>query len=404
MKRKAQKLLSLLLSLVMVAGLLSTAVSAAPITFKDVKSGAWYYNDVQNAVDTGLINGYPDNTFKPDKNMTYAEAIKLAAVMYKLATTGSSEFSKSSPWYKPYADYAKEVGVISKDYDWDKPATRAGYMEIFAKAIPDHVSNSGMKALTEINSIADNSIPDVSMSHPQAAAIYKLYRAGILQGNDSQHSCKPDSNIRRSEVAAILTRMMNAGDRLSFSLGEASELKITAQPKDTTVNKGEKATFTVAVSGGKAPYTYQWHEVIPGGSDKPVNLVNGDTLTVNMAASCTQYYCVITDAAGKTVTSEKATLTVTPTVITETAVLYREVGEYINTEYKFSNWNIPTGSVYIDSSVTTFEDYGLGIGFTNSKATIVGTPTKAGTAFARLVITSGSDTYHFDFTVEIINA
>ena len=52
----------------------------------------------------------------------------------------------------------------------------------------------------------------------QAAAIYKLYRAGIVQGIDAAHNCNPDSNIKRSEVAAILTRMMNDEARIEFGI------------------------------------------------------------------------------------------------------------------------------------------------------------------------------------------
>ena len=35
------------------------------------------------------------------------------------------------------------------------------------------------------------------MLHPQASAIYKLYRAGILQGNDELHNCNPSASIKR---------------------------------------------------------------------------------------------------------------------------------------------------------------------------------------------------------------
>ena len=244
MRKKAGKLLSVVLVLAMVAGLLSTAVFAAPITFTDVKEGSWYYNDVQKAVDTGLINGYPDNTFGPDKNMTYAEAIKLAAVMHKLASAGSAEFETGSPWYKPYADYAKEAGIISKDYDWDAYATRAGYMEIFANAIPAKPTNSDIKALDGINNIPDNSIPDVPMTHPQAASIYKLYRAGVLQGNNkTEHLCNPDANIQRSEVAAVLTRMMNASARISFSMSETDKVVGYIENGNRYVNDFLKISF-----------------------------------------------------------------------------------------------------------------------------------------------------------------
>ena len=82
-------------------------------------------------------------------------------------------------------------------------------MEIFANALPG-------EALGEINEVADGSIPDVPAGHAQAGAIYRLYRAGILQGVDAAHSCNPSSTIRRSEVAAILVRMMDSAKRIKF--------------------------------------------------------------------------------------------------------------------------------------------------------------------------------------------
>jgi len=84
-------------------------------------------------------------------------------------------------------------------------------MAIFAKALPA----DGLKA---INDIADGAIPDVAMTDANAAAIYKLYKAGIVQGVDDDHNCNPESNIKRSEVTAILTRMMDADARVKFSI------------------------------------------------------------------------------------------------------------------------------------------------------------------------------------------
>ena len=181
-----------------------------PFPFTDVPAAAWYYNDVKTAWEQGLINGKTATLYAPDDNLSYSEAVKLAACMHELYTTGSVTLANGSPnWYDSYVTYAKNNGIIDKDYNWNAPATRAGYMEIFANALPD-------EAFAPINTIADGAIPDVPMAHPQAAAIYKLYRAGILQGADNAHNCDPGSNIKRSEVAAILTRMMNTSARISF--------------------------------------------------------------------------------------------------------------------------------------------------------------------------------------------
>ena len=184
----------------------------ADMPFTDVSEDDWYYNDVSMAYRYGLINGKTQTTFASADNLTYAEAVKLAACMHQLSTTGAVTLTNASPvWYQSYVDYAKENNIISKDYSWSVQATRAGYMEIFANALSDDT-------LYLVNDIPDGSIPDVPMSHPQASAIYKLYRAGILQGIDTAHNCDPSSNIRRREVAAILTRMVFADMRIKFSI------------------------------------------------------------------------------------------------------------------------------------------------------------------------------------------
>ena len=57
---------------------------------------------------------------------------------------------------------------------------------------------------------------DLLMYHKNAEAIYKLYCAMIVQGSDSAHSSNPISTVKRSEVSAILMRMMCEDVRFEF--------------------------------------------------------------------------------------------------------------------------------------------------------------------------------------------
>lgn len=41
--------------------------------FPDVR-GHWAENDINLAAQLGIVRGYPDGTFKPDQNVTRAEA------------------------------------------------------------------------------------------------------------------------------------------------------------------------------------------------------------------------------------------------------------------------------------------------------------------------------------------
>jgi hypothetical protein len=184
--------------------------------FTDVAADAWYYDDVNKACKMELVNGRSETIFAPEDHLTYAEAVKLAACMNQKYNDGKVTLKNGSPnWYDSYVEYAKSKGIIDRDYDWNAEATRAGYVEIFAKALPDEA----FSAVFEMGDpMLEWEIPDVSFDHPQAEAIYKLYRAGILNGNDEKGTFEPDTNIKRCQVAAILTRMMDPQSRVRVAL------------------------------------------------------------------------------------------------------------------------------------------------------------------------------------------
>ncbi len=190
-----------------------TVTTFASQEFSDVSESDWFYSDVKSAVEMGLINGKANNTYCPNDNLTYAEAVKLAACMNEKYLTGKITLENGDPWYKTYFNYCKKNGIVSgelKSYPFNEKITRAEYMEIFAKTLP-------AEALNTVNYIPLNSIADVPATEDYAPEVYKLYRAGIVAGSDLEHNCKPDSNIKRSEVAAILVRMMDETKRVKFS-------------------------------------------------------------------------------------------------------------------------------------------------------------------------------------------
>jgi hypothetical protein len=185
------------------------------LPFVDVLRSDWFYNDVYVAYKDGLINGRTATTYVPEGNVTIAEAIKLAACMNQLYNTGKVSLTNGpgSTWYSTYVDYCIANGIIKEgEYpNVDVVATRAQYASIFAAALPD-------AALKPINNITDGKIPDVKMADSYGPAVYKLYNAGILEGNDAIGTFAPNTNIKRSEVAAIVNRMMHPENRKTLNL------------------------------------------------------------------------------------------------------------------------------------------------------------------------------------------
>ena len=318
-----RRILAAILLLALLLTALPIGILAAEMSFTDVPKSEWYYEDVRLAVEGGLVNGKSPTIYAPNDNVTYAETVKLAACIYKLTDTGSTEFAAGTVWYQPYVDYARSKQIISKDYDWNAAATRAHFMDIFSRAISSNPTLKGTKPLDAINTVEDGAIPDVPMTHPQASSIYKLYRAGVVQGSDKQYSCKPNTNIRRSEVAAILTRMVYADKRLSFTVGDANALRITKQPQNVSGKATNTLKLSVEAAGGKTPYTYRWQVMDEksswtwisdetnasfGGHKADTFWATGTYLTKASEKSW-KFRCVVTDADGRSVTSEAAGMT-----------------------------------------------------------------------------------------------
>ena len=183
--------------------------------FTDVSKADWYYDSVRSAWKNGLIDGVTKTQFQPDSTLTVAQAIKLAAALHQLEHLGKVTLRNGSPWYSSYVEYAVANDIIEKAYQnytdaqMNAPVTRGEFVHIF------HGAESAYAA---INTVADNSIPDVKMTDKFAAEIYEFYRAGILTGSDAKGTFHSASSIKRSEVSAILVRMFDTASRQNITL------------------------------------------------------------------------------------------------------------------------------------------------------------------------------------------
>lgn len=179
--------------------------------FPDVPE-AWYTTYVAAVYELGLMQGDADGSFRPDGSVTLAETAALAARLHQTYNGGSADFTQGEPWYGVYLDYCLENGILSASPEHpNAPAGRGEYAAMLARALPE-------SALRQINEIADGQIPDVPADSADAAGIYRLYRAGVLTGNDEYGTFLPESEIRRSEVAAIVSRMVYRSLRKTVAL------------------------------------------------------------------------------------------------------------------------------------------------------------------------------------------
>lgn len=184
--------------------------------FTDVTTGDWFYDAVKGAWENGLINGVTATTYQPKGTLTVAEAIKLASALHQMIKDGKVTLTNGRGyWYETYVNYGVREGILDESYQklsyeqMTKPVSRSEFVHIFFKAVGSYKT---------INSVADNSIPDVKTTDSYGDEIYTFYRAGILTGSDAAGTFHPASTIVRSEAAAILVRMYDASYRVNITL------------------------------------------------------------------------------------------------------------------------------------------------------------------------------------------
>ncbi len=121
--------------------------------FTDMNKDVWSNGMVNVAVEAKIVNGFPDKTFGPKKNITNQEIITML-VQVKGGLT--DEDIKSAPWPTPYIVKAGALGIL-KDVDvkdLEANASRLEAFEMLYNTVAEGVSGDSYTALvTEIDRV-----------------------------------------------------------------------------------------------------------------------------------------------------------------------------------------------------------------------------------------------------------
>ncbi len=148
----------------------------------------------------------------------------------------------------------------------------------------------------------------------------KFSTTSTFTGN-SYHISSMDAKRSGRQVYCVITdKYGNSVTTETVTIKMADPVKITKQPANVTVGKGETAKVTFTVTGDGL--TYKWYYKNPGASKFSLtNSFKGNTYTISAmdaARSGRQVYCVITDKYGNKVTTDTVTITMqTPLKITK---------------------------------------------------------------------------------------
>lgn len=204
----AQKIKVLLLATLVI--ILTCTVSINQVeakSFPDLNKGIM---EIEYLIEKGVISGYPNGTFRPNNQVTRAEATTMVGIGLKLdGTKRLPPFSdvRSTLFASGYIASAYEKSIISGYPDGTfKPnhqITRGEMAIIIAKAFN----------LTEQKKIT---YTDVPKGHPKYSAINLVASAGISSGYPDG-SFKPNDYITREHVAILIARALNTDFRSSVT-------------------------------------------------------------------------------------------------------------------------------------------------------------------------------------------
>lgn len=180
---------------------LTLAVSAyADANLTDVTPGSWFYNEVSEMVASGYIDGYEDGTFKPDRTVTIAEFVTMAARMAG-APTGEAE----DYWGGLQMDHAYRSGWISKSDvargEYDVPVTRELACKIIAAALGLGYPAGTVLEFTDSGDIGSDYL----------GSVMALYANGLLDGYED-NTLRPQATLTRAQAATLLYRASHIGD------------------------------------------------------------------------------------------------------------------------------------------------------------------------------------------------
>lgn len=101
----------------------AVTVSAAN-PFTDVSADDWAYQAVASLSDEGVIDGYPDGTFRGDKHVTHYEIAQIVArLMAKEDTLNASQKEILAKLSSQYANELKDLGVRIAELEKKRGAT-----------------------------------------------------------------------------------------------------------------------------------------------------------------------------------------------------------------------------------------------------------------------------------------
>lgn len=231
----------------------------ASISFKDVKNGAWYYNEISKASAAAYIKGYSDQTFKPNKSITREELAVIVASLLKLnasaSNTGFTDLVASHAWSKDSIAAVAEAGLMQGSGGKFRPqqtATRAEAVVVLDRALKLRANSQSVvydKAGTygpengtvTVNGSVYLNAPDITL------------RNTVINGNLIIGENVGKGDITLKNVTVKGTTVINGGGKNSIHVDDSVLVTVIVNKKDGSiriVTEGSTSVQQITLQSG----------------------------------------------------------------------------------------------------------------------------------------------------------
>ena len=188
----------------------SIILCLAASAYGDVPEGAWYGGYVGTLSELGVINGYPDGSFRSGDTVTVGQFIKMLAVIAELTPVTNVGTHWASPnWCALYdANCLGGVDIPNTAQALDREITRYEMAQLSNNVMLRALGESEVELASPENVITDyNSVPEAYRE-----AVAQVYAKGVITGYEDG-SFMGGRTLTRAEAAAVIYRIGFAGER-----------------------------------------------------------------------------------------------------------------------------------------------------------------------------------------------
>lgn len=222
-------------------------IATAPTTSFSDTVGHWASDNIEAAVEAGIVGGYADGTFLPNKAITRAEFVTML-----MSIIGDQLPSLEAPAVDAEAP-AEDAEVAAVDTEApDEDAEVADEDAEAADEVEEAAEVEETPAEAPAPAAADNFADCENHWASESIKLAKAY--GIITG-DENGNFDPNAAISRQDLATILNRALNvvgatlaSGESVTF----ADQADIAAYAADA-VNALQKAGIITGTNGNFAP-------------------------------------------------------------------------------------------------------------------------------------------------------